>query len=143
MRVALAFLVLILVAPEAAAKGYTIHAGGGEGPLYFRPGDLDVDEGERVTLTLVNDDPGTPHDWALLGYGGRDIEVYVKGGQTRTINFTASETGEYRIVCQVVGHKQRGMEGTLTVDNKLLAPGVGLAPALVALALLAFGIRRR
>lgn len=136
MRAAFILLALLAVAPMAAAKGVTIHAGtDGDGSLYFRPKDLKADEGERVSLTLVNDDPSTPHDWALLEYGGRDIEVYVRGGDSRMINFTATEVGTFRIVCQVVGHKQQGMEGTLTVEEKLFVPAATLEIFVAALAI--------
>lgn len=138
-----ALFALLLVAPTATAKDVTIHAGtSADGSLYFRPVKVTVSEGERVRLTLVNDDAETPHDWALLEYAGRDIEVYVRGGESRMINFTANEVGEYRIVCQVVGHKQRGMEGALVVENKLFVSGPTVL-AILALAGMAIAMRRR
>ena len=135
-RSALVGLVLVLIAPMASAKGVTIHAGtNADGSLSFSPARITVAEGELVTLTLVNDDENTPHDWALLEYGGRDIEVYVRGGESRMVNFTANEVGEYRIVCQVVGHKQQGMEGTLVVEDKLIVPGPSIGALLFVLML--------
>lgn len=145
MRVALAALLLLSLAPLAAAKEttVTIHAGtAADGALYFEPATIRAAEGDRVALTLVNDDPSTPHDWALLAYGGHDIEVYVKGGETRTIHFTAQDPGTFRIVCQVVGHKQRGMEGALVVEDKLLTSNLGLAASLMAIALALASARR-
>lgn len=143
MRIARALLLIVLLLPVASAKSVTIHAGTNtDGSLYFKPKELRVDEGERVALTLVNDDENTPHDWALLEYGGRDIEVYVRGGQSRMINFTANEVGEYRIVCQVVGHKQQGMEGKLVVENKLLVPAPGLAMVALVVAIALISRRR-
>lgn len=144
MRAAPALLAigLALLAPLADAKSITIHAGTTPGgSLFFRPSDITAKEGERVEIVLVNDDPDTAHDWALLEYGGRDVEVYAPGGQTREVSFTANEAGTFRIVCQVVGHKQRGMEGTLTVEDKLFVPAAGL-PALALLAIVALGRRR-
>ncbi len=135
----LALLAALVLLPSAQALALAIHAQtAADGSMRFTPSEVRVPQGERVTLTLVNDDPSTPHDWALLEYGGRDVEVYVRGGETRTVNFTANEAGTYRIVCQVVGHKQQGMEGRLVVEEKSLLPGPGLWPfALVgALALL-------
>jgi plastocyanin len=144
MRLALALLALVALAPAASAREIVIHAGtASDGSLYFEPATLAMDEGERVQLTLVNDDADTPHDWALLEYGGHDIEIYVRGGQTRSINFTASEAGEFRVVCQVVGHKQRGMEGTLEVEEKLLAPLDAFALVPLAAIAAALAIRRR
>jgi plastocyanin len=144
MRLVAALLLAVVLAPLAEARAITIHAGtGADGSLYFRPASIAVEEGERVSLTLVNDDADKPHDWALLDYGGRDVEVYVRGGQSRTVNFTASHVGEFRIVCQVVGHKQQGMEGAFVVEDKLLVPGPAAGVALVALGLAAVAARRR
>lgn len=144
MRAHLLILALVVLAPLAQAKSVTIHAGtNADGSLYFKPKNLRADEGERVSLTLVNDDENTPHDWALLEYGGRDIEVYVRGGASRMINFTANEVGTFRIVCQVVGHKQQGMEGSLVVENKLLVPGMPSAAWVALVALAALAARRR
>ena len=143
MRAWHAGLVLLVLAPSAMAKSVTIHAGtDADGSLSFRPKEIRVEEGERVMLTLVNDDEDTPHDWALLEYGGRDVEVYARGGQARMVNFTAHEVGEFRIVCQVVGHKQQGMEGTLVVQNKLFVPAPGIF-ALAAVGSVAAILRRR
>lgn len=134
----LLLLALVALAPDAQAKDVTIHAGTAQdGSLYFRPSEVRATEGERVQLTLVNDDPSTPHDWVLLSYGGRDVEVYVKGGETRSISFIANETGTFRIICQVVGHKQQGMTGTLVVEPRSFLP---LPPALPLAALAAAGL---
>jgi uncharacterized cupredoxin-like copper-binding protein len=139
--VALASLALLLLCPTAAAAFVTLHAGTNpDGSMYITPKSVQVTKGDKVHLVLVNDDPGTPHDWALLSYGGKDIEVYTEGGATKAVDFTADAAGDFRIVCQVVGHKQRGMEGTFTVRARgLPAPGV---PALLALAAL-FALARR
>jgi plastocyanin len=136
----LLLLALVAFTPGAQAKDVTVHAGTEDGRLYFRPSEIRVAEGERVAFTLVNDDPSTPHDWALLSFGGRDVEVYVKGGESRTVTFTANETGTFRIVCQVVGHKQQGMTGTLVVEPKSLLP---LPSALPVAAFAAAGLLLR
>lgn len=142
MRALPALVALLLLVPVAAAKGVTLHAGTrADGSMYIEPASVAVRQGEVVDLTLVNDDASTPHDWALLSFGDRDIEVYTKGGETKTIRFTADTAGTFRVVCQVVGHKQRGMEGTFVVEEKGI-PAPGLAAALVAVAL-AVALRRR
>jgi nitrite reductase (NO-forming) len=121
----------------------TIHAGTrGDGSYYFQPKAITVSQGDDVTLTVVNDDPSTPHDWALLAYDGEDVEDYVTGGETGTIHFRADVPGEFRIVCQVPGHKQAGMEGKLVVQKKGI-PDAGLVPVAGALLALAALRRRR
>jgi nitrite reductase (NO-forming) len=109
--------------------------------MYFEPKTLRAVQGERVSITLVNDDQNSPHDWALLAYDGEDIENYVDAGQQRAVSFTATEPGEYRIVCQLVGHKQAGMEGDFIV-TKQSTPAAPLAAALVLVALVALAGRR-
>lgn len=144
MRGVLVLLLLLALAPLAAASEtpVVLHAGTtDEGVMYFEPATIRITEGERIALTLANDDPSTPHDWALLEYDGVDIEVYARGGERRTIHFTASEPGTFRFVCQVVGHKQRGMEGTLAVEESRLVPGLGPAAFCFA-ALIALFVRR-
>lgn len=145
-RFLLAMFVLLALVPFAEAastRAITIHAGSEGSRLYFRPADIKVTQGDSVTLTLINDDASTPHDWALLEYEGRDVEVYVNGGQTKTLPaFTANTPGEHRIVCQVVGHKQQGMVGTFIVEKKALLPVPAVAASLLALGLVAFARRR-
>lgn len=138
----LALLALVLFVPLADAAALTVHAGTGlGGQLYFSPRELRARQGDDVTLTIVNDDEDQPHDWALLSYGGQDIEAFVGPGASKTITFEAHAVGTYRVVCQVVGHKQAGMEGTFVVEKKGL-PAPGMAAVLVAISLVGIQIRR-
>lgn len=143
MKLAVVAVIFLATLPTAQAREFTIHAGADAGgALAFRPRDLRAEEGEVVAITLVNDDADTPHDWAILDYGGLDVEVFARGGRSNTVDFVADTPGVFRIICQVVGHKQRGMEGEFTVDKDSLVPDAGpLAPAVLALAALAW--RRR
>ena len=67
-----------------------------------------------VTVELVNES-STPHDVTIEGPDG-DV------GQTETISGSTTSTsvelepGDYTFYCSVPGHRDAGMEGTLTVD---------------------------
>ncbi len=93
----------------------------------FDPATVSVPAGANVTLTLVNS--GTvEHTWVVLKQGvnvttatGLDqnsifFSSKVEPGQTTTFNFTAPATaGDYQIICDLPGHLEGGMKGTLTV----------------------------
>ena len=102
--------------------------GGGE-PAVARNGVLEIDstaqlayvtnaaraEAGRITIRSPNPS-ATPHNIALEGPGlGSDVigEVVQDGG-TSEIQATLRR-GEYKFFCTVEGHREGGMEGTLTV----------------------------
>jgi uncharacterized cupredoxin-like copper-binding protein len=55
-----------------------------------------------------------PHDIALEGSGVKEQGKTVQGGATSKINVTL-KPGKYTFFCTVPGHREGGMEGTLTV----------------------------
>jgi mono/diheme cytochrome c family protein len=55
-----------------------------------------------------------PHDIALEGNGVKEQGKTVQGGATSKINVTL-KPGKYQFFCTVPGHREGGMEGTLTV----------------------------
>jgi plastocyanin len=55
-----------------------------------------------------------PHDIALEGGGIDEKGETVQDGGTSTINVTV-KVGKYQFYCTVSGHREGGMEGTLTV----------------------------
>ncbi len=64
----------------------------------------------KITVEMPNKS-GTPHDIVIDGKGTG--EVVQNGGTSRfSANFTA---GNYTYYCSVDGHRQAGMQGTLTV----------------------------
>lgn len=56
-----------------------------------------------------------PHNIAIEGQGVDEIGEVVTNGGISVVNFTA-EPGEYVFYCSVPGHREAGMEGTLTVE---------------------------
>lgn len=68
----------------------------------------------KVTVNFTNSSP-VPHDVALEDEAGETIaetEVLAEGSDSTTAEL---EPGEYTFYCTVPGHRQGGMEGTLTV----------------------------
>ena len=83
------------------------------GALAFEQSSAEAEAGE-VTLELTNES-SLPHDVKVEGpdgdLGGTDT---VTGGTTSAT--VELEPGEYTFYCSVPGHRDGGMEGTLTVE---------------------------
>jgi plastocyanin len=94
--------------------------GGGTITLTADPGgDLSFDQTEltaaagEVTIELVNDS-GVPHNVEVEGNGVEEVsETITEGTTSLTVTL---EAGEYEFYCAVPGHREGGMEGTLTVE---------------------------
>lgn len=68
----------------------------------------------KVAVNFTNASP-VPHDVAIEDEAGETIaetEVLAEGSDSTTAEL---EPGEYKFFCTVPGHRQGGMEGTLTV----------------------------
>jgi plastocyanin len=170
MRAALATLaVLALALPTAAAKdlSMTLHVGtNADGTMYIEPKEPSVAVGDRVTLTVVNDDAQggtvqTQHDIVIKGIAGpraggacpavtgaeeegQNVEFEVCTQAQATQTFTASEAGRWSMECEVAGHAAKGMKGRFVVAAQAGKSAPGLEPLLgiAALAALALALRR-
>jgi mono/diheme cytochrome c family protein len=96
--------------PAAQAKGGTLSVPADpNGQLAFQTKQATAPAG-KLTLEMPNKS-GTPHDIVIDGKGKG--EVVKDGGVSK---FSASfDAGKYTYYCSVPGHKQAGMQGTLTV----------------------------
>ncbi|MGN6815562.1 MAG: plastocyanin/azurin family copper-binding protein [Solirubrobacterales bacterium] len=68
----------------------------------------------KVTVDFKNES-GVPHDVAFESEGGETVgqtEVISEGSDSTTVNL---KPGTYHYFCTIPGHRQAGMEGTLTV----------------------------
>lgn len=68
----------------------------------------------KDTVNFTNSSP-VPHDVRIEDSSGEDIggtEVFSEGSESATVEL---KPGEYTFFCSVPGHRQAGMEGTLTV----------------------------
>ena len=82
------------------------------GGLEFEQKSLSAPVG-AVTFNFTNQS-STPHDFVLEDDGGQEVaktEVITDSEDTAEATL---EAGEYTFFCSVPGHRQAGMEGTLT-----------------------------
>ena len=100
-------------APAAATR--LALAADPNGALAFTTTTLTAKAG-AVNITLTNDS-SVPHNIAVEGPGGttEGPTDTIDGGKTATLKITDLAPGTYTYYCAVPGHRQAGMEGTLTV----------------------------
>jgi uncharacterized cupredoxin-like copper-binding protein len=103
-------------ATPAAGEEEQAAAGAGEAlevvshDIYFEPSELSIPAGTDVTVSLPNEGV-TPHNFSIDELG---ISVDISPGATEETVINAP-AGTYEYYCNVPGHKQAGMVGTLTV----------------------------
>ncbi|MFQ5945885.1 MAG: plastocyanin/azurin family copper-binding protein [Anaerolineae bacterium] len=97
--------------------------GGGAGPaavsltvegseFAFDPARVTIEAGQDVTVNFTN--TGTiEHNWVLLDADGDISTGLVAAGGEGSVTFSVDQAGEYTVVCDVPGHREAGMEGTL------------------------------
>lgn len=83
------------------------------GSFYYKPNILKLKKGEKVTLKLNSVD--MMHDFVI-----DDLELKIpvtKSGESATVEFTPSKTGEFEFYCSVGNgyHKKQGQVGKLIV----------------------------
>jgi plastocyanin len=109
-------------ATDEGATGGAGGAGGGGtvevsadpgGALEFEQRSLTAPAG-RATFEFTNQS-STPHDFVLEQDGNEIAKTEVITDGTDTAQATL-EAGEYTYFCSVPGHRQAGMEGTLTAE---------------------------
>jgi plastocyanin len=108
---------------EPAAEETTEDTGGGGGETIMLAadpgGDLAFDQTEltaaagEVTIEFTNES-GIPHNVEVEGNGVEEVSETITEGST-SLTLTL-EPGEYEFYCAVPGHREGGMEGTLTVE---------------------------
>jgi uncharacterized cupredoxin-like copper-binding protein len=94
----------------------------------FNPSQISLEAGKPVRLVLQNKG-SVEHDLQILGlkvtggghggHGGQGAEatvhIHALPGKEAAVEFTPAEKGEFRLVCQVAGHEESGMVGSLVV----------------------------
>jgi plastocyanin len=113
---------LLAEAVEAAGEGEPAVADGGVleipadpgGQLVYVTSQASADPG---ALQITSDNESTvPHNIALEGGGVDEVGEVVQQGGVSTIDVDV-EAGDYTFYCSVAGHREAGMEGTLTVGG--------------------------
>ncbi|UOR12047.1 plastocyanin/azurin family copper-binding protein [Halobacillus amylolyticus] len=96
----------------------------------FSPNKTNIKVGEKVTLLLDNNceiehdleikdlaiegsEENNTHDH---GQGSDEIHVHAAPGEEKSVSFIPVESGTYRFVCTLPGHKESGMFGTIKVS---------------------------
>jgi plastocyanin len=84
-----------------------------EGGLAYTTTEASAKAG-KITIDFTNSSP-VPHDVTIEGSGGETLaqtEVFAEGSESTTGNL---KPGTYTFYCSVPGHREAGMEGTLSV----------------------------
>jgi uncharacterized cupredoxin-like copper-binding protein len=76
--------------------------------IFFTPTEIEIPSDTEVTILLPNLG-AAPHNFSI---DELDISVDIAPGETKEVKITAPE-GEYEYYCNVPGHKEAGMVGTL------------------------------
>jgi uncharacterized cupredoxin-like copper-binding protein len=85
--------------------------------IFFDPAEVTIPANTDVTVSLPNEGV-TPHNFAIDALG---ISVDIAPGATEEVVINAPE-GTYEFYCNVPGHKEAGMVGTLVVSAEAV-PG--------------------
>ena len=131
-RVALFILVSVLLAALlAACSGGTIggtkpasggsSSGGKTIPVSatefaFTPNKFEGKVGEKITFNMTN--KGTvEHTLVIMSPDGSQelAKLSTQPGETKPLEFTPKEAVTYLVACNIAGHKEAGMTGTLEV----------------------------
>jgi uncharacterized cupredoxin-like copper-binding protein len=70
--------------------------------------DFTIDEGPFTEISSEGGTDESGGEWA--------IHYALDPGNSGSLTFTTTEAGEYTFYCTVPGHREAGMEGTLTVE---------------------------
>jgi plastocyanin len=82
------------------------------GEYYFLPSSIKINKGDTVTVTLRNVGK-MPHN---IVFESPEIATKtILSGQSDTIEFTATESGQSRFYSSVANDREQGMEGDLGV----------------------------
>ena len=79
----------------------------------IEPKEVSTKAGE-VTFAIANDG-SIPHNLEVEGNGIEEVSKTIEGGQKTDLTVNL-EPGEYEMYCAIPGHREQGMEGTVTVQ---------------------------
>jgi len=111
----LALLALILPAPLTLAAPQERHVQVSTRMFAFEPGELRVNRGDTVVLTVESED--VVHGLYMDGYA---VNAQVEPGQSAQVRFVADRPGKFRFRCSVsCGNLHPFMIGELVVEPNL------------------------
>ncbi len=82
----------------------------------YSPNSFNAKVGDKIMFKVTN--KGTvEHTLVVQSLDGSSelAKLSVQPGETKSLEFAPKEAGTYPIVCDIAGHKEAGMQGTLTV----------------------------
>jgi cytochrome c oxidase subunit 2 len=98
----------VVTSPTAAVKSFTITAK----QFAFSPKVITVNKGDTIKLTINSQD--VEHSFSLPAF---NLNVDLQPGQTKTVEFVASQTGSFTFACWVYcGDGHSDMVGKLIVQ---------------------------
>jgi len=124
----LASLALAACGSSSSESGTTAPAGGGQtvsiGEIEYKldPSSVKVDQAGTVTFKVTNNG-GIDHALEVEGQGVEEETETIKPGETAELTVDLSKEGSYEIYCPIDGHRDKGMEGMLTVGTASLGGG--------------------
>jgi hypothetical protein len=86
--------------------------------ILFDPTTATIPSNTAVTIHLVNEGSAL-HNFSMPDQG---VSVDVEAGQSADVEIPALPAGDYAFDCDVPGHKEAGMVGTLTVSDSATLP---------------------
>ncbi|MGQ0605144.1 MAG: cupredoxin domain-containing protein [Anaerolineales bacterium] len=106
-------LALVLASCGPSTLNVTVKAGESGGAMSYDPVTLTAQVGQPVSIKFENVG-ALEHTFLIDELNVKSDKV--QPGQTATLTFTPDTAGTYMIYCDVLGHKEAGMVGTLTVN---------------------------
>ena len=137
MRLALLALPALLATLALAACGSSSSSGGsgttapagggqtvsiGESEFKLDPSSVKVDHAGTATFKVTNNG-SVDHALEVEGQGVEEETETIKPGETVELTVDLSKEGSYEIYCPIDGHRDRGMEGMLTVGAASMGGG--------------------
>lgn len=96
----------------AVAEVKTITVSGNE--FSFSPNTIALKKGESVKVIFANTGK-YPHNFVINELGVKSNTI--NAGETTATTFVADKTGSFAFYCSVGTHREKGMVGTLTVEE--------------------------
>lgn len=81
------------------------------GDFWFKPNTIAAKAGEAITVTVKNTSP-LPHNFSIDAF---KVSIYMQPGESNSVTFTPT-AGSQQFYCNLPGHKEAGMVGTLTAS---------------------------
>ena len=109
-------------APSGATSTGKLHVT--ETEFKIAPDNPTIAETGTVTFTVANKGK-FPHALEVEGVSGEPKTSTLQPGQTATLQVNFTKKGSFTWYCPVDGHRQKGMEGKITVGGGSASSGQG------------------